>query len=193
MRLPNADNDLYRLGSSANFLSTMLTSNGVPNDVIGNFNSLSIILVGPILNVSVSTPAQLNGFIMASFPQYPKPVIFTRYQNWLTISAHSFSMDCTPCCVTSRSITVPLLALPPASSSPLVVALGTPFCVTRHTRPALAAGTAPAMKGVSSMAWFRRYLCGGRLSHTPWAACRSCLSMCQVCQPSTATLLSAMA
>lgn len=40
----------YGLGSSANFLSTMLTSNGVPNDVIGNFNSLSIILIGPVLN-----------------------------------------------------------------------------------------------------------------------------------------------
>lgn len=30
----------------------MLTGNGVPNDVIGNFNSLSIILLGPLLNVS---------------------------------------------------------------------------------------------------------------------------------------------
>ncbi|EHK20220.1 uncharacterized protein TRIVIDRAFT_90008 [Trichoderma virens Gv29-8] len=38
------------IGSSANFLGTMLTGNGVPNDVIGNFNSLSIILLGPILN-----------------------------------------------------------------------------------------------------------------------------------------------
>ncbi|KAH8649185.1 POT family-domain-containing protein [Xylariales sp. PMI_506] len=38
------------IGSSANFLSTMLTTNGVPNDVIGNFNSLSIILFAPILN-----------------------------------------------------------------------------------------------------------------------------------------------
>ncbi|KAG5989473.1 hypothetical protein E4U54_004323 [Claviceps lovelessii] len=28
----------------------MLTSNGVPNDVIGNFNPLSIIIMGPILN-----------------------------------------------------------------------------------------------------------------------------------------------
>lgn len=32
----------------------MLTGNGVPNDVIGNFNSLSIIVLGPILNVSYS-------------------------------------------------------------------------------------------------------------------------------------------
>lgn len=32
----------------------MLTGNGVPNDVIGNFNSLSIILLGPLLNVSCS-------------------------------------------------------------------------------------------------------------------------------------------
>lgn len=38
------------IGSSANFLTTMLTGNGVPNDVIGNFNSLSIIVLGPILN-----------------------------------------------------------------------------------------------------------------------------------------------
>jgi hypothetical protein len=34
----------------------MLTGNGVPNDVIGNFNSLSIIVLGPILNVSHSVP-----------------------------------------------------------------------------------------------------------------------------------------
>lgn len=32
----------------------MLTGNGVPNDVIGNFNSLSIIVLGPVLNVSRS-------------------------------------------------------------------------------------------------------------------------------------------
>lgn len=42
------------IGSAANFLSNMLKGNGVPNDVIGNFNSLSIILLGPILNVSTS-------------------------------------------------------------------------------------------------------------------------------------------
>ncbi|KAJ1324689.1 putative peptide transporter [Microdochium nivale] len=38
------------LGSAVSFLSTMLTTNGVPNDVINNFNSLSIILMAPILN-----------------------------------------------------------------------------------------------------------------------------------------------
>lgn len=38
------------LGAAANFLSTMLTTNGVPNDVINNFNSLSIIAMAPVLN-----------------------------------------------------------------------------------------------------------------------------------------------
>ncbi|KAK3387889.1 major facilitator superfamily domain-containing protein [Podospora didyma] len=38
------------LGGAANFLSTMLETNGVPNDVIGNFNSLSIIAMAPVLN-----------------------------------------------------------------------------------------------------------------------------------------------
>jgi dipeptide/tripeptide permease len=38
------------LGSAANFQSTMLVTDGVPNDVIGNFNSLIIILFDPILN-----------------------------------------------------------------------------------------------------------------------------------------------
>ncbi|RFU23762.1 hypothetical protein B7463_g12576, partial [Scytalidium lignicola] len=38
------------LGGSANALSTMLTTNGVPNDVISNFNSLSIIVMAPVLN-----------------------------------------------------------------------------------------------------------------------------------------------
>jgi len=38
------------LGGAANALTTMLTTNGVPNDVINNFNSLSIIVAAPILN-----------------------------------------------------------------------------------------------------------------------------------------------
>jgi len=38
------------LGSAANFLSTMLETRGVPNDVISNFNSLSIIAMAPVLN-----------------------------------------------------------------------------------------------------------------------------------------------
>ena len=38
------------LGQAANFCSTMLTTNGVPNDVIQNFNSLSIITFAPIIN-----------------------------------------------------------------------------------------------------------------------------------------------
>ncbi|KFY75119.1 hypothetical protein V499_04894 [Pseudogymnoascus sp. VKM F-103] len=38
------------IGSAASFLSTMLVTNGVPNDVINNFNSLSIIVCAPILN-----------------------------------------------------------------------------------------------------------------------------------------------
>lgn len=44
------------IGSSANFQGTMLDSTGVTNDVLGNFNSLSIIIFNPILNVS-SPPA----------------------------------------------------------------------------------------------------------------------------------------
>ncbi|KAK4216506.1 POT family-domain-containing protein [Rhypophila decipiens] len=38
------------IGASASFLSTMLESNGVPNDVISNINPLSIIVAAPILN-----------------------------------------------------------------------------------------------------------------------------------------------
>jgi len=38
------------LGGSTNALSTMLTTNGVPNDVLSNFNSLSIIFMAPVLN-----------------------------------------------------------------------------------------------------------------------------------------------
>jgi len=38
------------LGEAANLQSNMLTTRGVPNDVISNFNPLSIILVNPILN-----------------------------------------------------------------------------------------------------------------------------------------------
>jgi len=38
------------LGISADALSTMLITNGVPNDLLSNLNSLSIIVVAPILN-----------------------------------------------------------------------------------------------------------------------------------------------
>ncbi|KAL4789050.1 POT family-domain-containing protein [Aspergillus venezuelensis] len=38
------------LGSAASFLSTMLKTDGVPNDLISNFNPLSIIIFAPILN-----------------------------------------------------------------------------------------------------------------------------------------------
>ncbi|KAF4624168.1 hypothetical protein G7Y89_g14006 [Cudoniella acicularis] len=38
------------LGNAANATSTMLTTSGVPNDVISNFNSLSIIAMAPVLN-----------------------------------------------------------------------------------------------------------------------------------------------
>ncbi|KAL4913050.1 hypothetical protein BDW62DRAFT_220929 [Aspergillus aurantiobrunneus] len=38
------------LGSAASFLSTMLKTDGVPNDLISNFNPLSIIVFAPILN-----------------------------------------------------------------------------------------------------------------------------------------------
>ncbi|KAG9956349.1 MFS general substrate transporter, partial [Aureobasidium melanogenum] len=38
------------IGSAASYLTTMLTTNGVPNDVISNFNSLSIIMMAPVLN-----------------------------------------------------------------------------------------------------------------------------------------------
>lgn len=38
------------LGNAANYLGTMLLNTGVPNDVMSNFNSLSIIIMGPILN-----------------------------------------------------------------------------------------------------------------------------------------------
>ena len=38
------------IGGAASYLTTMLTTNGVPNDVISNMNSLSIICFAPILN-----------------------------------------------------------------------------------------------------------------------------------------------
>ncbi|KAI9370120.1 POT family-domain-containing protein [Aspergillus egyptiacus] len=38
------------LGNAASFLSTMLKTDGVPNDLISNFNPLSIIVFAPILN-----------------------------------------------------------------------------------------------------------------------------------------------
>lgn len=41
------------LGAAANAQSASLTSNGVPNDVLDNFNPLAIILLIPIMNYGV--------------------------------------------------------------------------------------------------------------------------------------------
>ncbi|ORY67815.1 general substrate transporter [Pseudomassariella vexata] len=41
------------IGSAASYTSTMLTTNGVPNDLLGNFNSLSIICFAPALNYGI--------------------------------------------------------------------------------------------------------------------------------------------
>ncbi|KAH9879699.1 hypothetical protein IAQ61_001518 [Plenodomus lingam] len=41
------------IGGAAGYLSTMLTTNGVPNDVIQNFNTLSIIVAAPIFNYAL--------------------------------------------------------------------------------------------------------------------------------------------
>ncbi|MCQ6473621.1 hypothetical protein, partial [Vibrio parahaemolyticus] len=35
------------IGNSANYLSTMLRTDGAPNDVLNNFNALSIIIFSP--------------------------------------------------------------------------------------------------------------------------------------------------
>ena len=50
---------MNRIGSAANFQGSELDTIGVTNDVISNFNAFSIILFGPILNVS-NKPIQLS-------------------------------------------------------------------------------------------------------------------------------------
>jgi dipeptide/tripeptide permease len=40
----------FVLGEASNFLSTMLESKGVPNDIMDNFNSLVIIVAIPFMN-----------------------------------------------------------------------------------------------------------------------------------------------
>jgi hypothetical protein len=42
------------IGNSANYLSTMLRTDGAPNDVLNNFNAFSIMLGSPLLNVSAT-------------------------------------------------------------------------------------------------------------------------------------------
>ncbi|KAK2744341.1 hypothetical protein FQN55_006855 [Onygenales sp. PD_40] len=50
------------IGQAASFTSTMLTTNGVPNDVISNFNSLSIIAFAPIVNYGLYPLVRRMGF-----------------------------------------------------------------------------------------------------------------------------------
>lgn len=54
------------LGGAQSALSTMLTTNGVPNDVISNFNSLSIIVAAPILNYGLYPLLRKHGIHFGS-------------------------------------------------------------------------------------------------------------------------------
>lgn len=59
---------IYSLGNGANFLSTMLRGNGVPNDALSNFNSFAIIIGGPLLNVRIAAAAAIaNLFTWSNF------------------------------------------------------------------------------------------------------------------------------
>lgn len=70
------------IASSQSFQSTMLTSNGVPNDLLTNMNSLAIIIVGPCLNYGLypllrnmkihygPVARMTTGFMIASLGEY---------------------------------------------------------------------------------------------------------------------------
>lgn len=149
------------IGSSANFLSNMLKGNGVPNDVISNFNSLSIILLGPLLNVR-TTPLELP--------------------HWtVLLNRAPYSMASTRCFVRGVFITALFLALLRVSSSALSVVSAIPFSAGRLTSYRLAATWALPTPDAWTVAWLRTSLSGGRLFRTPWAAFLSSSSTYQVC------------
>ena len=155
-----ADIARLRIGSSANFLTTMLTGNGVPNDVISNFNSLSIIVLGPCLNVSHS---------------------FLKCKADVVTDMRNCSMACTLHSARPESTTVLLLALPLASSSALSLVSDTAFFATRHTRPTPVAGT----EALTPCAWTRvsshPSRSGGLPFHSLWVDSPSYSSTYQVC------------
>ena len=138
----------------------MLTGNGVPNDVISNFNSLSIIVLGPCLNVSR---------LLSAF----KPRIIADPRN--------FSTACTLHSARPESTTVPSLVSPLVSSSALSLVSDTAFFATRHTRPTPVAGT----EALTPFAWTRvssrQSRFGGLPFHSLWVDSPSYSSMCQVC------------
>lgn len=129
-----------RIGSSANFLTTMLTGNGVPNDVISNFNSLSIILLGPCLNVSLpqSTLSKL----------VPNRCIH--------------STDCIRHFAVLASIMDLLLVSPRAFSSALWPASVIRYFATKHTNPTPVVGTEVPTLFALTMAWSRLSRSGGQ-------------------------------
>ena len=149
----------HRIGSSANFLTTMLTGNGVPNDVISNFNSLSIILLGPCLNVS------LLQFI-------PKAEIIADMR-------HS-STACTLPSARRAFTMVPSLVSLLDFSSVLLPALDTAFFATRHTRPTPAACTVALIPSALTTVSSRPSRSGGLRYHLPSVDFPSCSSMCLV-------------
>ena len=151
----------HRIGSSANFLTTMLTGNGVPNDVISNFNSLSIILLGPCLNVS-----SLHSIFSA------KTIADTR----------NCSTACTLPSARRASTTVPLPVSLLGSSSVLWPASDTAFFATKHTRPTLAACTVALIPLALTMVSSRPSRSGGLRFHLPSVVSPSCLSTCLVSQ-----------
>lgn len=149
----------YRIGSSANFLTTMLTGNGVPNDVISNFNSLSIILLGPCLNVSF-----LHSISKAE----------------AVADMRHCSTACTLPSARRAFTTAPLLVSLLDSSSVLLPALDTAFSATKHTRPTPAVCTAALTPSVLTTASSRPSRSGGLRCHLPSVDSPSCLSTCLV-------------
>lgn len=136
----------------------MLTGNGVPNDVISNFNSLSIILLGPCLNVCTA---------LCLYNLNITDCIIHSTVSTLRSAKHVSTM-------------VPLLVSPQDSPSALSPASDTASSATRPTRPIHVAGTAAQIQSALTAAWCRPSHCGGPPFRLPLVDSPSSSSTCLV-------------
>jgi hypothetical protein len=138
----------------------MLTGNGVPNDVISNFNSLSIIVLGPCLNVS-------------------SPICACTVDNIVTDTKYC-STACTLHSVRQGFTTALLLESRLASSSALWPVSGTVLFATKHTRPTPAGGTEVLTQFALTEVLSRPPRSGGLRFHLLWVDSLNFSSTCQV-------------
>lgn len=124
----------------------MLKGDGVPNDVMNNFNSLTIILCIPIMNYGVYPWLRQKRIKFGAVAQITT--------GFAIATIGGLGKDLSSILAISWSLTV-FQAIPSSITSPI--------------RPDPVVSMVLAWPNVSMVVWLRQFLSGGWLSRTPWA------------------------